>query len=87
LKNPERVAVSRPGEVADKITQEVHFVAGAAKTDFLIEKLAEHRGDAAIVFARTKHGSERLMKTLSKAGLCHRFGAWQQIPRPKTACH
>ena len=68
LKNPERVAVSRPGEVADKITQEVHFVAGAAKTDFLIEKLAEHRGDAAIVFARTKHGSERLMKTLSKAG-------------------
>ena len=43
LKNPERVAVSRPGEVADKITQEVHFVAGAAKTDFLIEKLAEHR--------------------------------------------
>ena len=68
LKNPERVAVSRPGEVADKITQEVHFVAGAAKTDFLIEKLAEHRDDAAIVFARTKHGSERLMKTLSKAG-------------------
>ena len=68
LKNPERVAVSRPGEVADKITQEVHFVAGSAKTDFLIEKLAEHRGDAAIVFARTKHGSERLMKTLSKAG-------------------
>ena len=68
LKNPERVAVSRPGEVADKITQEVHFVAGAAKTDFLIEKLAEHRSDAAIVFARTKHGSERLMKTLSKAG-------------------
>ena len=68
LKNPERVAVSRPGEVADKITQEVHFVAGTAKTDFLIEKLAEHRGDAAIVFARTKHGSERLMKTLSKAG-------------------
>lgn len=68
LKNPERVAVSRPGEVADKITQEVHFVAGAAKTDFLIEKLAEHRCDAAIVFARTKHGSERLMKTLSKAG-------------------
>ena len=68
LKNPERVAVSRPGEVADKITQEVHFVAGAAKTDFLIEKLAEHREDAAIVFARTKHGSERLMKTLSKAG-------------------
>ena len=68
LKSPERVAVSRPGEVADKITQEVHFVAGTAKTDFLIEKLAEHRDDAAIVFARTKHGSERLMKALSKSG-------------------
>ena len=68
LKNPERVAVSRPGEVADKITQEVHFVAGVAKTEFLIEKLAEHRDDAAIVFARTKHGSERLMKALAKSG-------------------
>ena len=68
LKNPERVAVSRAGEVADKITQEVHFVAGVAKTEFLIEKLAEHRGDAAIVFARTKHGSERLMKALEKSG-------------------
>ena len=68
LKNPQRVAVSRPGAVADKITQEVHFVAGTAKTDFLIEKLAEHRDDAAIVFARTKHGSERLMKALSKSG-------------------
>jgi len=68
LKNPQRVAVSRPGEVADKITQEVHFVAGTAKTDFLIEKLGEHRDDAAIVFARTKHGSERLMKALLKSG-------------------
>lgn len=69
LKNPKRVAVSRPGEVADKIIQEVHFLAGTAKTDFLIEKLSGHIKEAAIVFARTKHGSERLMKALSRSGL------------------
>ncbi|MGB0799150.1 MAG: DEAD/DEAH box helicase, partial [Planktomarina sp.] len=54
LKNPEKVAVSRPGQIADKIEQEVHYVAGSVKTDLLIEHLGTHRDDAAIVFARTK---------------------------------
>lgn len=68
LKDPERVAVSRPGQIADKIEQEVHYVAGSVKTEVLIEQLDSHRDDACIVFARTKHGSERLMKAIAKAG-------------------
>ena len=68
LKNPVRVQVSPPGKAADKITQEVHFIAKSEKTSLLIELLDAHRDEAAIVFARTKHGSERLMKALVKAG-------------------
>ncbi len=68
LKNPVRVQVAPPGKTADKVTQEVHFIAKATKTELLLELLAKHRDEAAIVFGRTKHGAERLMKSLVKAG-------------------
>lgn len=68
LRNPIRVEVSPPGKAADKVTQEVHFIAKAEKTALLQELLAKHKGERALVFGRTKHGSEKLMKTLVKAG-------------------
>ena len=68
LKNPIRVEVSPPGKVADKITQCVHFIAKAEKTALLKELLDKHRDERALVFGRTKHGCEKLMKTLDKAG-------------------
>ncbi|MEP4198957.1 MAG: DEAD/DEAH box helicase [Aliishimia sp.] len=68
LNNPERVQVSPPGKAADKITQSVHFIAKAGKTDLLIELLDAHREELALVFSRTKHGAEKLRKTLEKAG-------------------
>jgi ATP-dependent RNA helicase RhlE len=68
LQSPIRIEVSPPGKAADKVTQEVHFIAKAEKTSLLIELLSKHRGERALVFGRTKHGSEKLMKTLVKAG-------------------
>ena len=68
LNDPVRVQVSPPGKAADKVTQGVHFIAKGEKTSLLIELLAKHRDEAAIVFSRTKHGSDRLMKALVKAG-------------------
>ena len=68
LNRPVRIEVSPPGKAADKVTQEVHFIARAEKTALLTELLAKHRGERALVFGRTKHGSEKLMKTLVKAG-------------------
>ena len=68
LQNPMRVEVSPPGKVADKITQSIHFIAKAEKTKLLIELLDKHRDELALVFSRTKHGAEKLMKTLDKAG-------------------
>jgi len=68
LTNAVRVEVSPPGKVADKVSHSVHFVAKEAKQDLLIDLLDGHRDDRALVFARTKHGAERLMKHLDNAG-------------------
>ncbi|SFT76350.1 ATP-dependent RNA helicase RhlE [Sedimentitalea nanhaiensis] len=68
LDRPIRVEVSPPGKAADKVTQEVHFIAKAEKTNLLIELLDKHRDERALVFGRTKHGSEKLMKLLEKRG-------------------
>jgi ATP-dependent RNA helicase RhlE len=68
LTDPVRVEVSPSGKAADKIRQEVHYVAQAAKTDLLIELLAKHPGELALVFSRTKHGADRLARKLEGAG-------------------
>ena len=68
LTNPVRVEAAPPGKVADKITQSVHFVPQAGKTELLIELLDSHRDELALVFARTKHGAEKLMKKIDTAG-------------------
>jgi ATP-dependent RNA helicase RhlE len=68
LHDPVRVQVAPPGQVADKITQSVHFVSQGDKARLLEGYLGEHPGEAALVFARTKHGSEKLMKLLAGWG-------------------
>jgi ATP-dependent RNA helicase RhlE len=68
LRNPMRVEVSPPGRAAEKVSQSVHFVAKEEKQARLIDLLDTHRNDRSLVFARTKHGAERLMKQLDRAG-------------------
>jgi ATP-dependent RNA helicase RhlE len=68
LTDPVRVEAAPPGKPAEKIAQSVHFVAQEEKVTLLIDHLDRHRDDLALVFARTKHGAERLMKQLERAG-------------------
>lgn len=68
LTNPHRVQVSPPGKAADKIAQSVHFLSRAEKPVKLREILSADMGALTLVFARTKHGAERLMKDLVKDG-------------------
>ncbi|MEZ5823334.1 MAG: DEAD/DEAH box helicase [Geminicoccaceae bacterium] len=68
LSEPVSVEVSPPGKVADKVAHSVHFVPRERKQDLLIDLLGEHRDDRALVFSRTKHGAERLMKQIERAG-------------------
>lgn len=68
LKSPVRIEVTPPGKPAAKVTQSVHFIAKAEKLSLLKELLAKHDGERTLVFGRTKHGMEKLMKVLDKAG-------------------
>ncbi|MEM1422348.1 MAG: DEAD/DEAH box helicase [Pseudomonadota bacterium] len=68
LNNPARVEVAPAGKAADKVRQTVHFVEQSEKADLLKQCLAERPDDLSLVFARTKHGAEKLMKGLVKAG-------------------
>ncbi|QUS35847.1 DEAD/DEAH box helicase [Falsirhodobacter algicola] len=86
LRNPVKVQVSPPGKPADKVTQAVHFTPQGDKAKVLEGYLKEHPGERSIVFGRTKHGSEKLMKLLVtwgfKAGSIH--GNKSQNQRERT---
>ncbi len=68
LRDAVRVEVSPPGKAADKVNQTVHFVEKNKKQDLLIELLSLHADERTLVFSRTKHGADRLMKSLDRAG-------------------
>lgn len=68
LNNPRRVQVAPPGKAADKITQSVHFLERADKPAKLREILSQDLDALTLVFARTKHGAEKLMKDLVADG-------------------
>ncbi|MFV0245667.1 MAG: DEAD/DEAH box helicase, partial [Qingshengfaniella sp.] len=68
LTDPQRVQVSPPGKAADKITQSVHFLDKADKPARLREILSRDPDALTLVFGRTKHGSEKLMKGLVADG-------------------
>jgi ATP-dependent RNA helicase RhlE len=68
LNNPRRVQVSPPGKAADKISQSIHFLEKGEKGARLKSLLRRHPDSLSLVFARTKHGAEKLMKQLVADG-------------------
>mgnify|MGYP003624152164 FL=1 len=69
LDKPVRVQVATSGQTADKIEQSIHYIAKSEKPGLLLDLLRDHPNEAALVFARTKHGSDRLAKQLTGAGV------------------
>ncbi|WP_342027175.1 DEAD/DEAH box helicase [Methyloceanibacter methanicus] len=68
LTDPKRVQVAPPGKVADKITQSVHFLEKSEKPAKLRDILSSDLDATTLVFARTKHGAEKLSKGLIADG-------------------
>ncbi len=68
LRDPVCIEVAPPGRAADRVEQGVHFVPQGDKARLLESYLAAHRSELALVFARTKHGAEKLMKLLESWG-------------------
>ncbi len=68
LTNPKRVQVSPPGKAADKVTQSVRFMSKPEKGAVLRDILRKDPEALVLVFGRTKHGCEKLMKGLVADG-------------------
>jgi ATP-dependent RNA helicase RhlE len=69
LRDPVRVEVTPPAATADRIEQSVHFVPKAQKRDLLIRLLSDPQFVRTLVFTRTKHGADRVAKSLRAAGI------------------
>lgn len=69
LKNPVRIEVAPVSSTADTIEQSVCFVDKNNKHRLLIEFLRSGRISSSLVFTRTKHGADKLVKELLKAGI------------------
>ena len=69
LKNPEHVAVTPPSSTVDLIDQRLYFVEKGQKKNLLVHLLDAWSVPSALVFTRTKHGADRLVKDLNKAGI------------------
>jgi ATP-dependent RNA helicase RhlE len=69
LKNPLRIEVARKSSVVETIQQCVYYTNKQDKVKLLHHILKDKKDEQVLVFARTKHGSDKLVKRLSKLGL------------------
>ena len=68
LKDPIKIEISPAFAPIDIIEQEVYFVDKENKTNLLVHLLKDKAYDSVLVFSRTKHGADKIVKELEKKG-------------------
>lgn len=85
LQDPVRVEVSQRSSAADTVQQYVYYTNRTSKMDLLLHKLKDDRLDQVLVFARTKHGADRIARKLAKkkirSGAIHGYKSQNQRQR------
>ena len=69
LQNPETVSVTPVATTAERVSQSVVFVQQAEKQALLTILLEETPIERALIFTRTKHGADRVVKLLAGNGV------------------
>lgn len=69
LHNPAKVEVTPVSSTVEKIEQAVYFVEKENKKHLLNELLKDQQIQTALVFTRTKHGADKVVKDLTKQGI------------------
>ncbi len=69
LRDPARVAVTPVSSTAERIAQRAIQIDHSAKGTLLAQLLKEEKVNRALVFTRTKHGADKVVKGLEKAGI------------------
>ncbi len=67
LRRPVVVQVGRRSQAAHTVRHAVYPVPGSRKTALLIELLRQHAMESTLVFTRTKHGADRVVRALHDA--------------------
>ena len=69
LHNPVKVEVTPVSSTADTIQQSVYFVEKNNKLDLLTHILKNNISESVLVFARTKHGADKIARKLQSSGV------------------
>jgi ATP-dependent RNA helicase RhlE len=86
LHNPVKVEVAPVASVTDTIKQNLFFVEKPQKSELLISLLKKEQDKSVLVFSRTKHGADKIARTLNKSGIfCEAIhGNKSQVSRQRT---
>ncbi|HEX4877720.1 MAG TPA: DEAD/DEAH box helicase [Chitinophagaceae bacterium] len=66
LTHPAKVEVTPPSSTVDKIDQRLYFVGKMEKPELLLHLLGNKEIKTALVFTRTKHGADKVVKILQR---------------------
>jgi ATP-dependent RNA helicase RhlE len=69
LRDPVKVAVTPPASTAERVEQRIIHVDRGAKSAILAELLKGEAVNRALVFTRTKHGADKVVKGLIRDGI------------------
>jgi superfamily II DNA/RNA helicase len=69
LRDPAQVAVTPVASTVDRVTQRIIQVDHSAKPALLAQLLKQEPVDRALIFTRTKHGADKVVKGLARAGI------------------
>lgn len=69
LNNPAKVEVTPVSSTAETITQSIYFVDKQNKRSLLLHLLKDQSIKTVLVFTRTKHGADKVVKDLNKANI------------------
>lgn len=65
----ERVTIKPEQPTAEKVEQGVYFVSKDNKPRLLVQLLQDRPNDSVLVFSRTKHGADKIVKKLNQADI------------------
>ncbi|WP_430615518.1 DEAD/DEAH box helicase [Flavobacterium sp. JP2137] len=69
LKSPKYVTVSPVSSTAETVKQKIYFVSKLNKRKLLYHLISEEKLSGVLVFSRTKHGADNVVKALKKNGV------------------
>lgn len=69
LGNPEKITIKPQQTTSERVEQALYFVGKKSKTKLLIQLIKEKEVKSLLVFSRTKHGANRIVKNLGSAGI------------------